>query len=111
MNRSEKLQIAITKNVQSFNSIFAAAEIEVEGSDKSYAIFLNDNLGEVKFEAIGYITREDQSLKGAFLQQNRAIFVGFAGEHEMQVLNFSDFVKDAIEEFERKEDEEASVNY
>lgn len=111
MMKSEKLAIALKNTTQSFNSIFADAEIEIEGNENSYAIFLNDNLGQVKFEVVGYITREDQSFKGAFLQQNDAIFVGFAGEYEMQVLNFSDFVNDAIAEFERKEDEEASVNY
>lgn len=105
MKKSEKLAIALKNNTKTLTQLFEEAGIEIENNENEYALFLIDN----NFEFISYITSEDNSLKGAFLSQNNAIFVDYIGEYKYQVLNFKDIVQDRIDELERIESEDPAL--
>ena len=102
MKKSEKLAIALKNNTKTLTQLFEEAGIEIWDNEKEYGLFLID---DNKFEFISYVTSEDNSFKGAFLNQNNAIFVDYIGEYKYQVLNLKDIIQDRIDEFERIESE------
>lgn len=100
MKNSEKLAIALKNNTQTLTKLFEEAGIEIWDNEKEYALFLVDG----KFEFIAYITKDDNSFKGAFLSQNNAIFIDYIGDYKYQVLNFKDIIQDRISELEHQEE-------